>query len=185
MGRGVVKLSLYLSLAILFSIASAAQSDQRDASAWHWNGSISGTLHTVQGVPVANARVELLDGGTGQVKDSTYTNPNGSFTLMRIADGIYEVVAVSGLEETRERLQVHGELSMLNLVLRRAGESATRAGNRATVSVAQMKVPERRELYLPKRNRHWTSANWKRRTGTWRKRCTFTLILRKHSRCAD
>jgi len=149
MARGV-KFSLYLSFAILFSIASQAQTGQHDMSGWRLSGSISGTLHNGQGAPIANARIELLDGGTGEVKDSTYTNPNGSFTLTRIADGSYEVIATSGLEETRERLQLRGELSTLNLVLRGAERTASRAGNRATVSVAQMKVPEKARNLLAK-----------------------------------
>ncbi len=57
-------------------------------------GSVSGTLRTVQGAAIPNARIELLDNSTGQLKDSIYTNPNGSFTLMRIPDGSYEIVAV-------------------------------------------------------------------------------------------
>jgi tetratricopeptide (TPR) repeat protein len=149
MARGV-KFSFYLSFAILFSIASRAQTGQHDTSGWRLSGSISGTLHNGQGAPIANARIELLDGGTGELKDSTYTNPNGSFTLTRIADGTYEVIATSGLEETRERLQLRGELSTLNLVLRGAVRTASRAGNRATVSVAQMKVPEKARNLLAK-----------------------------------
>jgi tetratricopeptide (TPR) repeat protein len=150
MGRGVVKFTFCLSLAILFSIASQAQTGQRDVSGWHLSGSINGNLRTPQGRPIANARIELLDGGNGQVEDSTYTNPNGSFTLTRIPDGVYEVVAVSGLNEARERLQVRGELAILNLVIRGSETAASRAGNRATVSVAQMKVPEKARNLLAK-----------------------------------
>jgi len=150
MARGAVKLSILLVSISLFSIASQAQIGQHASSAWHQGGSISGSLRTAQGAPVANARIELLDGSTGQVKDSTYTNPNGSFTLMTIPDGMYEVVAVAGLNETRERIQVRGDLSMLNLVLRGSEVAASRAGNRATVSVAQMKVPEKARKLLEK-----------------------------------
>lgn len=123
---------------------------QHDPSAWHMSGSISGSLRTAQGAPVMNARIELLDGRTGQVKDSTYTNPNGSFTLMTIPDGMYEIVAVAGLDESRERVQVRGELSTLNMVLRGTQVAASRAGNRATVSVAQMRVPEKARKLLEK-----------------------------------
>jgi len=150
MARGLAKLPLYLSLAILFSIASAAQTGQHDSLGWHASGSISGTLHTPQGHPIANARIELLDGGNGQLIDSTYSNPNGSFTLTRIPDGLYEIVAQSGLDEARERLQVRGELSLLNLVVRGSEARASRAGNRTTVSVAQMKVPEKARTLLAK-----------------------------------
>jgi len=149
MGRGLVKFLLYLSLAILISIASQAQTGQHDPS-WHLNGSISGNLRTLQGTPVANATIQLLETSSGQVKESTYTNPNGSFTLSRIADGMYEVVAVSGLEEARERIQMRGDLAMINLVIRGSQAAPTRAGNRATVSVAEMKVPEKARDLLAK-----------------------------------
>ena len=147
MARGAVRIIL-LVLISLFSIASQAQIGQRDPS-WHLGGSISGTLHTAQGAPVANARVELLE-AMGQLKDSTYTNPNGSFTLMSIPDGAYELVVVSGLNEVRERVQVRGELSILNLVVRGNEAAASRAGNRSTVSVAQMQVPEKARKLLEK-----------------------------------
>jgi tetratricopeptide (TPR) repeat protein len=150
MARGVGNLSIFLISISFFSIASQAQNSQRDPSAWHLSGSISGSLRTARGAPVANARIELLDGGSGQMKDSTYTNPNGSFTLMTIADGTYEVVAVSGLNEARERLQVRGDLAMLSLVMREPEVAASHAGNRATVSVAQMKVPEKARKLLEK-----------------------------------
>ncbi len=150
MARGVAKLSFLLITITFISIASQAQNGQRDNSAFHLSGSISGSLRTAQGTPVANARIELLDGNNGQVKDSTYTNPNGTFTLMTIPDGMYEVVASSGLNEIRERLQVRGDLSMLNLVVRGPEAGATRSGNRATVSVAQMRVPEKARRLLEK-----------------------------------
>ena len=150
MARSAVKLSILLISTCLFSIASQAQMGQRDPSAWHMGGSISGSLRTSQGAPVVNARIELLDGSTGQVKDSTYTNPNGSFTLMTIPDGMYEIVAVAGLDESRERVQVRGDLSTLNMVLRGSEVAASRAGNRATVSVAQMRVPEKARNLLEK-----------------------------------
>jgi len=148
MARGAVKVLLLVSL-FLSSIASQAQGGQHDSS-WHNSGSISGTLRSPRGAPIANARVELLEGNTGQLKDSTYTNPNGSFTLMSIPDGAYDLVAVSGLNEVRERIQVRGELSLMNLVIRGEEVTASRAGNRATVSVAQMKVPEKARKLLEK-----------------------------------
>ena len=119
-------------------------------SFWRMNGSISGILRTPQGAPVANARVELLEGSTGQLKDSAYTNANGSFSMAGISDGMYEVVVVAGLNEIRERIQVRGDLSTLNLVMRGNEMAASRAGNRATVSVAQMKVPEKARNLLEK-----------------------------------
>lgn len=149
MARGAVKLSILLISTCLVSIASQAQTGQKEA-AWHMNGSISGSLRTAQGAPVMNARIELLDGRTGEVKESTYTNPHGSFTLMTIPDGMYEVVAVAGLDECRERIQVRGDLSMLNMILRGTQVAASRAGNRATVSVAQMQVPDKARRLLEK-----------------------------------
>jgi tetratricopeptide (TPR) repeat protein len=150
MARGAVKLSLLLISFSLFSIASQAQIGQHDSSGFHVSGSVSGTLRTTQGAPVANARIELLDGNNGQVQQSAYTNPNGSFTLMTIPDGTYELVAVSGLNETRERLHMQGDLAMVNLVMSAPRSEASRAGNRSTVSVAQMKVPEKARKLLEK-----------------------------------
>jgi tetratricopeptide (TPR) repeat protein len=148
MGRGAVKFFVLIAV-FLFSIASQAQDSQHDAF-WHVGGSVNGTLRTVQGAAIPNARIELLETATGQLKDSTYTNPSGSFTLMRIPDGSYEIVATSGLSEVRERIQSRGDLSLINLVLRGGEVAASRAGNRATVSVAQMQVPEKARKLLEK-----------------------------------
>src|SRR4051812_30943320 len=148
MAGGAVKALLLISV-FLFSIASPAQEGQHDTF-WRAGGSVNGTLRTARGAAIPNARIELLESSTGQLKDSTYTNPNGSFSLMRIPDGSYEVVAISGLSEVRERIQLRGELSLINLVLRGGEVAASRAGNRATVSVAQMQVPEKARKLLEK-----------------------------------
>src|SRR5437667_8007940 len=54
MARDVAKLSILLITISLISIASQAQNGQRDISAFHLGGSISGSLRTTQGAPVTN-----------------------------------------------------------------------------------------------------------------------------------
>jgi tetratricopeptide (TPR) repeat protein len=127
------------------------------------SGSISGSVQTADGQPVSDARVELRS-NTGTVASSGYTNSTGRFEFQNIAVGTYEIVADSGVDEARDSVSVQGDLATVSLRLPRVGGSSS-AGNNSTVSVAQMKVPEKardedkkaRE-YLQK---HDVAAAWK------------------------
>jgi tetratricopeptide (TPR) repeat protein len=109
---------------------------------------LSGTVRTRDGRPVHNARIEVRAIGNPQPVASGYTLPNGGFEFSNIPRGTYEVVATSGVQEARERIRVLQSDSSLQLTFAQ-GEAVTdgSAGN-ATVSIAQMKVPEKaRKLF--------------------------------------
>jgi Putative Zn-dependent protease, contains TPR repeats len=105
-------------------------------------GTVTGSVRTADGKPIADARVELRDGMTGSVAASGYTNYGGTFEFQNIAGGNYEVVVSSGLDEARDRVSVQNDVANVNL---RLGQLASDNTSRkdGTISVAQLKVPEK------------------------------------------
>jgi predicted Zn-dependent protease len=94
-----------------------------------------------RGEPIADARVDVLTQDTRTAAASGYTNSSGVVTLTDIPDGRYEVVLNKGVNGTSERVEVDGFPTQVTL--RVAAEGNPNVGNRATVSVAQFKVPEK------------------------------------------
>lgn len=108
------------------------------------SASLAGIVRTYDGKPLRNARIEVRQPSSGQVVAATYTLPNGTFEISNLNNGHYEVVATQGVDEVREQVDIFGLGA--NLAMRMSVESAP-AGQH-TVSVAQMKVPEKaRNLY--------------------------------------
>lgn len=103
---------------------------------------LSGMVRTNDGQPAKEARVEVTDLRTGQIAASAYTNSGGAFEVPNLNRGSYEVVAQLGLAEIRERVSVDGSDSTLALRLPPVA-AASKAGDHYSVSVAQMKVPEK------------------------------------------
>lgn len=106
-------------------------------------GTVSGTVRTTDDKPVADARVELRDATTGAAAASGYTNQAGGFEFPNVASGNYEVVVSSGLDEARDHVAVSSDVATVNLHLTRLTSDDRSAGNNSTVSVAQLKVPEK------------------------------------------
>jgi predicted Zn-dependent protease len=105
-------------------------------------GTVTGSVRTADGKPIADARVELRDGMTGSVAASGYTNYGGTFEFQNIAGGNYEVVVSSGVDEARDRVSVQGDVANVNLRLAQLASDNT-SGKDGTISVAQLKVPEK------------------------------------------
>lgn len=103
------------------------------------NGSLSGSVRTLDNQPVRDARVEIRMLTTGACIVSGYTLPNGSFEFPNVPRGTYQVVATVGVQEAREQVNInHPEASVQ---LRLPGDTEAGTGNSATVSVSQLKVP--------------------------------------------
>jgi predicted Zn-dependent protease len=105
-------------------------------------GTINGSVLAVDGRPVADAHIELHNALTGTVIGSVYSNQSGHFEVDNIPSGEYELVVHNGLAEAHESVSMHGMQKFVTVRL--ADEPATPdAGNSATVSVAQMSVPDK------------------------------------------
>jgi predicted Zn-dependent protease len=138
-----------LALLLLIPLLTVAASAQRGGTPVAAVGTITGAVHTVDNQPVADARVELHQMANGNVVASTYTSFDGGFEFRNLTAGTYEVIVTSGLSRVSEATQVHDDLAQVNLrlpSLSRDGKSD--AGDKNSVSVAAMKVPDKaRDAY--------------------------------------
>ncbi len=100
---------------------------------------VSGTVRTSEGWPAGQTRVELQDSATGLVVGRTDTNAAGGFEIRNVRNGNYEVVAATSGAWVRERVEVLR--SDVQVALRFPSGAAAEAGDRYSVSIAQLKVP--------------------------------------------
>ncbi len=106
------------------------------------SGSISGIVRTSDGQPAHDVRIEVRNLDNGRVTSSTYTSPNGSFEVMNLPAGAYEVHAIAGLNDTLERVELRSGESFVTLRLPQPdGAQAGEGGS--TVSVVQFRVPSK------------------------------------------
>lgn len=94
-------------------------------------------VRNFQGQPVRDARVDVRD-SNGRSIFSGYTNPLGVLEVRNVPAGNFEVVAVAGVNEVRERVEFGGG-GVLNLRL--GAEVDPNVGGKHTVSLAQYKIP--------------------------------------------
>jgi tetratricopeptide (TPR) repeat protein len=104
---------------------------------------LDGTVvNALNNQPLQDARVELRDAGNGTVVTSSFTNSAGAFDFGSVPQGIYRVVAVRGISQVEERIDISSFRNTVNL--RMSISNQPEAGNTGnTVSVAQYRVPEK------------------------------------------
>jgi tetratricopeptide (TPR) repeat protein len=110
-------------------------------------GSLEVTVRDANGQAAQNLRVELHDNFHGVIA-SGVTSGVGSFEFSNLPNGTYEVVAVRGADEARERIDFRGGTD--DVILHLPAPAPGAAGNGETVSVAQMKVPPKAQRQLAK-----------------------------------
>jgi tetratricopeptide (TPR) repeat protein len=106
------------------------------------NGTLNGTIRDSDGKPVKDARIEVQSRETGQIVYSGFIDANGSFTVANLPTGDYEIVVTSGLTETHEPVALEGAEQNVSLFLPGKGH-ASDTGDKNSVSVAELQVPER------------------------------------------
>jgi tetratricopeptide (TPR) repeat protein len=140
---------MYYRTAIFFAtlaIALIAGSGQASAQLpFDRTGTVTGSIHTDNDSPIANARIELhsfLGGNTVAVQ---YTNADGSFDFTGVPCGAYEVRILTGLYQGDDRVQVEAGQNALNLRVPASESSKTgehsASGQNSMVSVKQLQVP--------------------------------------------
>jgi outer membrane protein assembly factor BamD (BamD/ComL family) len=112
-------------------------------------GMILGSVRTLDNKPVANARVEVNSLAAGQRIVTEYTSQDGSFSVAGLPTGDYDLRAESGVLETNARVQVGDGQTWVTM---RVPNSAPqeRGGSAPTVSVQQLRVPEKAASFLAK-----------------------------------
>lgn len=135
----------FVTLIVACSLSLFAFSQFNEPMGRLGSSSVSGTVYSSDGAPVGGVHVELRDGTTSVLVNSTYSQPNGSFELYNIPRGSYELVAQSHGSEARLPVSVHS--SVLNVDLSLDGHNQSN-GRGATVSVAELRVPQKaRDAY--------------------------------------
>jgi predicted Zn-dependent protease len=108
---------------------------------------IHGTLYGPDGAPLGGVLVEVRDLSTGIVTASTYTQSNGSFQLDNVGSGNYEVISQWNGAEGKQLVSSFGPSNNVQLRLDHSSRE-TANGRGESVSVAQLKVPQKaRERY--------------------------------------
>jgi Flp pilus assembly protein TadD len=105
-------------------------------------GSISGSIHTLDGHAVGNARVDLRSLRSGEVVASAFTSGGGSFQFLNVPNGSYEVVATSGLNEAHEQVMVASIDVAVSLQIAQR-TAPTDGSDKNAVSVATLRVPDK------------------------------------------
>ncbi|HVJ06130.1 MAG TPA: carboxypeptidase regulatory-like domain-containing protein [Candidatus Saccharimonadales bacterium] len=112
---------------------------------------ISGTVRTMDGRVVQDARIELRDTARGNQTVTAHSDAGGSFALYNILPGDYEITASSGISESRERVRIDSmaHASTVELRLPNKSPAEVRVNGGSTVSVSQYKIPGKaRSLYV-------------------------------------
>ena len=106
-------------------------------------GSLSGTVYSiVGGRPMGNVRVDLRQVTNGSTIGSAYTSSSGVFEFQSVPHGVYQVVAVSGISQAEERVEINSWRASVNLRMP-PSQGPPQGGDADTVSVAQFKVPKK------------------------------------------
>jgi uncharacterized protein HemY len=103
---------------------------------------LSGFVRDSNGKPVKDARIEVQSRENGQIVSSGYANPGGSFQISNLPTGNYELVVTAGLAESRQPLSLEGSDQEVAISLP-THNSGANTGGKDSVSVAQLRVPER------------------------------------------
>ena len=150
-------------LAALLALSCTAFAQMRGGSLANPNilssGSISGMVHTGNDQPARDAHIEVRSMETGQVVSSTYTAPNGSFEVMNLPAGAYEVHAAAGLNDTVERVDLRSGNCFVSLRLPVPDGAQAGDGGR-TVSVAQFRVPSKARQVFHKAQKALDKQNY-------------------------
>lgn len=143
-----------LSLTLFCAAQSGGFGDPRfqpsqSGSGFRDLGSVSGSVRTLNGKPLSDIQVQLHDASHGSVLNSAFTNRSGEFQFNDVPKGSYEVVAVSGVHQARDRVEVSSFGAMANLRMPISDVPEDGAGTK-TVSVAEYQVPPKAREELAK-----------------------------------
>lgn len=103
-------------------------------------GSVLGVASTMSGSPLRDCRIELRDAGRGTVLATLSTGISGNFEFRNVPNGKYEVIAISGLNQAHDSVQVLNTAVTVEL---RIGAQSEEPDGAPSVSVWELKIPEK------------------------------------------
>jgi hypothetical protein len=115
-------------------------------------GAITGSVLSLAGKPMGDVQVQLQSASGGGSINTTYTDKSGVFSFNGLPPGSYEVIAVSGMYQASDRVEVSGMTTSANLRIPVRENPPNDGGGSNTISVSQYRVPEKaREEFLKAR----------------------------------
>jgi len=102
-----------------------------------FNASLSGSVRDTSDRPLSGARIDVIDPTTGRSVAGTFSLANGTFEVINVPRGTYEVVASAGLTESRSRLDIDADRE----VSFRLAVNTESKGSQASISLSQLNVP--------------------------------------------
>jgi tetratricopeptide (TPR) repeat protein len=115
-------------------------------------GAITGSVHSLSGKPLNDVQVQLRNLNGGGPVTTTYTDQSGAFYFNGIPAGSYELVAVSGVYQASDRVEVKGMTASASLRIPVRDTTPNDGAGNNTISVAQYRVPEKaREEFMKAR----------------------------------
>jgi len=120
--------------------------------------SLTGTVHDSSDRPVSGARIEVIDPVSGHAVANVFTLVNGTFQIDNLRQGVYELVASSGVTESRIRLQFDEDR---DVSIRLPINSNPPEGSSSSVSLSQMKVPGKARRMFEKAEEAFSKARIK------------------------
>lgn len=130
---------------------SAANNNPRIHSA-ATSGMLVGSVRDGHDQPVPDARVELRSAREQQNITAAYTNNDGQFEIDNLPAGTYDVIITHGLAQDHEQVVIDGSSAPVTFRLAEQQAGDTKAGNNATVSVEEMKIPKKAREHFEKAN---------------------------------
>ncbi|HET9743194.1 MAG TPA: carboxypeptidase regulatory-like domain-containing protein [Terriglobales bacterium] len=105
--------------------------------------SVSGVVLDSSGNPIPDAHVEIHNLQNGNTVAAAYTNSAGAFEFATLPGAVYDLVASHGLAQTHERIDATSMVGTVRVRLDTRNSQAAEADGRATVSVAEYRIPEK------------------------------------------
>jgi tetratricopeptide (TPR) repeat protein len=105
--------------------------------------SLTVTVRDKDSQPIQDARVEVRPVMSMGTSYSGYTNRAGVFEATGLGDGPYEIVAQKGVAQASERMEMGAGMGSVSLTIDTSDPQAAEVAGRATVSLAQYKVPKK------------------------------------------
>ncbi len=115
--------------------------------------SISGTVRSYDGKALDDVHVTFIDPGTGATAASAYTNSQGVFEVSGLKGAEYEIIADSGVLQSRNRVDTRTADGTITLRMPPAAAAMHRGLDTGTISVAEYKVPKKARDAFDKANK--------------------------------
>jgi predicted Zn-dependent protease len=149
MSHRTVTALCFVLLACDFVVAQSIADLQQHRAMQSIEARFTGVVRGQDASPVKNAEISIQDVNTGKVIASCYSNSDGTFAIDNLVPGTYEVITRSGITEGRQRLELTGGETSIEIRISQAATTGNHPAG-ATISVGEMKASNSEQHELAK-----------------------------------